>query len=51
MQLMIKHLKQKNRDENKVKKDGQIKLTDIDKKIIIRKFVKNSCLSVVKVNA
>ena len=50
LQYVIKLFKEENRIENKVK-GGPTKLTQHDKRFIIRKIMKNPCLSVVKVTA
>ena len=49
-QYVIKHFKEENQIQNKVRKDRQTKLTKCDKRFIIRKLVKNPCLSTVKVD-
>ena len=51
VQYVIKHFKEENQIENKVRKGRSRKLTKHDKRFIIRKFVKNSCLSAVNVFA
>ena len=51
MKYMIKHLKEENWIENKVRKGQPRKLTEHDKIIFIRKFAKNPRLSAVKVSA
>ena len=51
MQYVIKRFKEKNWIENKVRKRRSRKLTKHDERFIIRKFVKNLCLSAAKVSA
>ncbi|GBO31425.1 hypothetical protein AVEN_172158-1 [Araneus ventricosus] len=51
MQYVIKRFKEENRIENKVRKGRPAKLTECDQRFIIRKFVKNPCLSALKVSA
>ena len=48
---MIKPFKEENRIENKIRKGRSTKLTKLDKRFIIRKFLKNPCLNAVKVTA
>ncbi|GBM19548.1 hypothetical protein AVEN_108016-1 [Araneus ventricosus] len=50
-QYVIKRFKEENRIENKVRKGRPAKLTERDQRFIIRKFVKNPRLSVLKVSA
>ncbi|GBL85289.1 Transposable element Tc1 transposase [Araneus ventricosus] len=50
-QYVIKHFKEENRTENKVRKSRPAKLTERDQRFIIRKFVKNPSLSALKVSA
>ena len=45
---MIKHFKEENQIENKVRKGQSTKLTKHDKKFIVRTFVKSLHLSAVK---
>ena len=51
MQYVIKRFKEENRIENKVRKGRPRNLIKLDERCIIRKFVKNSRLSAVKVSA
>ncbi|GBM23713.1 hypothetical protein AVEN_257627-1 [Araneus ventricosus] len=51
VQYVIKRFKEENQIENKVKKGRPAKLTKRDQRFIIRKFVKNPCLSALKVPA
>ncbi|GBM45745.1 Transposable element Tcb1 transposase [Araneus ventricosus] len=51
VQYVIKRFKEENRIENKVRKGRPAKLTERDQRFIIRKFVKNSRLSALKVSA
>ncbi|GBN70434.1 hypothetical protein AVEN_199371-1 [Araneus ventricosus] len=50
-QYVIKRFREENRIENKVRKGRAAKLTERDQGFIIRKFVKNPRLSVLKVSA
>ncbi|GBM45308.1 hypothetical protein AVEN_54376-1 [Araneus ventricosus] len=50
-QYVIKHFREENRIENKVRKGRAAKLTERDQGFIIRKFVKNPHLSALKVSA
>ncbi|GBL97334.1 Transposable element Tc1 transposase [Araneus ventricosus] len=51
VQYVIKRFKEENRIENKVSKDRPAKLTELDQRFIIRKFVKNPRLSALKASA
>ncbi|GBN09234.1 hypothetical protein AVEN_48114-1 [Araneus ventricosus] len=50
-QYVIKRCIEENLIENKVRKGRPAKLTERDQRFIIRKFVKNPCLSALKVSA
>ncbi|GBN66236.1 hypothetical protein AVEN_74180-1, partial [Araneus ventricosus] len=51
VQYVIKRFKEENRIENKVRKGRPAKLTERDQRFIIRKFLKNTRLSALKVSA
>ncbi|GBN34002.1 hypothetical protein AVEN_143999-1 [Araneus ventricosus] len=50
VQCVLKRFKEENWIENKVRKGRPAKLTKRDQRFIIRKFVKNPCLSALKVS-